>query len=713
MNSFTKPILKTVFMALFLFGLQSCDNSKNRFEDPPWLGGSSIETLKEKGNYSIFLDLMEKANYTEPISKQLFTLFVPNDDAFKSYFSSIGINSVEDLSEDEAVEIFTLHVLRNSRSRFQLIYEFIWEELQGPQGEYASLFFRKPTNSTSIPYREKPRYIKGFPDSMWIYTGIKLMPLFSTDYFEDFFGDPNGSDYQFMYPGSVWPATGLCWGPAAVTEQEVRTSNGFIYFIDRVVPPQPNLEQYLRNHQDKYGVYYDLMQRFANYTNPSVSKDKRVMYNKAYTTVLNIAEEQGAFTGNELRMKDMFTLFIPPDEIMQNYLNNTVLKYYSSIDDIPQITLYYIVQTQISRSLGLISKISRNFFNSFGDPTVITKGDIVSSAMCSNGLLYETNRVLEPNVFTCVPGRLFFDKNYSTFLYIVNSSNLLSTLTNPDQNVTLFAPSNEQIDAYGIRYDKQLDKIVQLIDNTWKDMKEEDLTMFVQDHIYTGKITDLSGEGYIEMNSKNYIHFMNNKIGGGVNVLTGKEANVLEKNENSRNGMLYILDEPIMTNLKMGDFIYNQPELSDFSELLVKAQLLDPNYVDMTTLDTVPNLKFLGEAYYWTAFIPTNTAMANARSAGLVPDESDIDALKNFLLYHFIRKSTIFDDGRISGEFPTNFIEGKTSAGPKYATLTISNSSGNLDLTDHSGAKISVNHSDADALVRYGVVHKINTVLKY
>jgi uncharacterized surface protein with fasciclin (FAS1) repeats len=713
MNFFTKPILIAIVLALLLLGLQSCDNGKQRFEDPPWLGGSSIETLKEKGNYTIFLELMEKANYKEPISKQLFTLFVPDDDAFKSYFSSRGINSVEDLTKDEAVELFTLHVLRNPRSRFQLIYEYVWAELQGPQGEYASLFFRKPTYSTAIPYRELPRYVNGFPDSMWIYTGIKLMPLFSTDYFDDFFGDHNGSDYLYMYPGSVWPETGLCWGPAAVTEQEVRTSNGFIYYIDRVVPPQPNLEQYLRSHQDKYGVYYDMLQRFADYTNQTVNEDKRVMYTKAYKTVLNIAEEQGPSTGNEVRMKDMFTLFIPRDEIMQNYLNNTVFKYYSSLNDVPQITLYYILQGQISRSLGLISKITQNYSNSFGDPMVITKGDILSSTMCSNGLLYETDKVLEPNAFTCVPGRLFFDNRFSTFLYAINASNLLSTLTKSNQDVTLFAPSNDQVDAYGIRYDKELDKMVQYVDNTWKTMKAEDLNMFVQDHIHLGKITDLSGEGYIEMTSKNYIHFKNNKIDAGENNLSGKESSILEKIENSHNGMLYILDEPIMTNLKMGDYIYHQPDLSDFSDLLVKAQLLDPKYIDQNTLDTVPNLKFLGEAYYWTAFIPTNSAIANARSAGLIPDESDIDALKKFLLYHFVRKNTIFDDGQKSGEFPTNLVEGTSTTGAIYSTITINNTPGSLQLIDHSGSHISVDHTNADALVRYGVVHKINTVLKY
>ncbi|MFN8206358.1 MAG: hypothetical protein U0T82_02975 [Bacteroidales bacterium] len=74
-----------------------------------------------------------------------------------------------------------------------------------------------------------------------MYTGIKLMPLFTTDYFEDFSGNPDGSDYLFMYRDRNWN-NDMCWGPAMVTQSEVRTGNGFIYFIDRVVPPQPNID---------------------------------------------------------------------------------------------------------------------------------------------------------------------------------------------------------------------------------------------------------------------------------------------------------------------------------------------------------------------------------------------------------------------------------------------------------------------------------------
>lgn len=201
--------------AMVLLGIFGCSPSQNRYEDPPWLGGSSIETLEGrtlegKGSYTIFLKLMDKAGQTFTIDKTLSTLFVADDDAFNAYFQSAGIESVESLTAEEASQLFTLHYLPNPRSKFQLTYEYIWSELQGPNGEYASLFFRKPTNSTSIPYKEvvpdfyQDASMRG--KELTMFTGIKLVPLFSKDYFEDFFGAADGSDYTF-----ILEVSGLNW----------------------------------------------------------------------------------------------------------------------------------------------------------------------------------------------------------------------------------------------------------------------------------------------------------------------------------------------------------------------------------------------------------------------------------------------------------------------------------------------------------------------
>jgi len=723
-------------LAAALSGLTGCDKHQERYEEPPWLGGSSIETLQKRGNYTIFLSLMEKANYTEAITKQLFTLFVPDDDAFRAYFQSVGKTSVDDLSKDEAMQLFTLHVLRNPRSRFQLIYEYVWSELQGPKGEYASLYQRKTTPSTSIPYEETIKYVPGrVGEKVLIYTDPKNVPLWTEEFFDNYGGAEDGSDYLFMYPGSTWKKDytpnlkGTNWHNAMVIpnpeipdELEVRTSSGFIYFLDRVVPPMPSIEEYLRApaNQERFGLFYDLMQRFADYTGGQTDEQNRVLYKKTYDLIFDIADEWATAPRSDPMPRALLSAFIPNNQALQAYLDNTVLKYYPSIDSVPRVTLYYILQTQLSKALALISKIEQNYFNAFGDPTEISKADIVTQYMCSNGVVYETNKVLEPNVFTCVPGILFIDKDYSTLLFVLNQANMLSSLSNPDAMVTLFATTNDQLEKYGIRYNAT-NSIVESrgpVDGKWATMNTNEMTMFAQDQIYKGVISDFGGEGgFLELSSGNFMHYGNNKFMSAENQITGQMSTVQDVLENDRNGFLIKVDNPIESRVVMGKIFAGSladTNLSDFAQLLIDTRMLDAKYKDPITKENIPNLKFLASSRYWTAFIPTNAAMAEARAAGLVPSTSVVDSITAFIMYHFVKNNVIFDDGKESGTFDSNATY-KDPADPKTTlnyTIDITNSPGNLIIKDVSGQVVSVDHADADILVRKGVLHKINSVLK-
>lgn len=732
-------ILIAIF-ALGILGLTGCEDHQDRYKIPPWLGGSSIETLQEQGNYTIFLKLMEKANYTEPITKQLFTLFVPDDDAFNAYFKSIGKNSVDDLSKDEAVNLFTLHVLRNPRSRFLLIYEYAWSEFQGPDqghnGEYMSLYQRKETPSTSIPYSETIRYVPGREgEQVLMYTGTKYVPLFTDEWFDDYGGTEDGSDYLFMYPDSKWRENydsglkGTNWHNAMVLphnnaageeELEVRTSSGFIYYIDRVVGYMPSIEEYMIQHQDKFGLYYDLLQRFATYGNTRVDEQNRVLYQKGYDLVFNLALERGPSTDPAVPPQNMWTAFLPDNQTLQKYLDDTVLKYYASIDSIPRVTLYYILQTQLSARLALLSKMENNYFNAFGDPTVIPESDVNPEFMCSNGVIYESKKVLEPNVFTCVPGLLFIDKDYSTLLYALNEADMLSTLANPDADVTLFATTNDKLEEYGIRYN-ETNAVVEFrspADGKWNTMNSVDLVTFAQDQIFKGRLSDFSGEAFVPTASGNYIYYNNSQIQGPENQSSGNIANVNEIMPNDRNGFLVKVDKPIESRFVIGQMLTTDPNVSEFKNMLVSARLLDTRYRDPITKELIPNLKFFAASKLWTAFIPTNEAMQKAYDEGIIPSKYPTnseakDSVNNWLMYHFIKDNVIFDNGEKSGSYDSNHsytdVDGKTTV---YSQLVINNDPKNLSVTDVTGQEVLLDHAKADILIRKGVVHKIDSVFK-
>jgi uncharacterized surface protein with fasciclin (FAS1) repeats len=704
-----------IFLAIFV--LYGCKDPHERYEMPEWLKGDNINTLIEKGNCNHFLALMDKADYRTSIENQLFTLFVPNDSAFEAYMEERGIDSIGDLSETEAKELFGLHILINPRSRNQLLYEYSYGQLETREGEYGSLFFRKRTYSVPKEYFEEARYDPRFKgETLRIYTKVTFLPFFTTEYFIDYYGDPEGSDYLFMYPGSKW--SGTQWNDAMVTEAEVRTSSGFIYYIDRVVKPVPTIDKYLHDHQDSFGIFYDIAQRFARYNVAGVNKDKERIYNKSYTFTpgLNFAEEWGTDEGgNEATWLYMFSAYVPYDNVLQDYLDNTVLKYYPSIDSVPELYWVYFLSSHISDRFELISRIDRRFKNYYGDVIEVdVSKDIAAGQMCSNGVLYAMNRVLEPNVFTCVPGPILYNINYSTLLYAINSAGLLNALSNTDKDVTLFAPTNDQLSQYGIISSKQDDGSVIIMrkgtDGIFRELDEDDIHYFVQDHFCYGKYDDLSGEGFIRMASGNHIYYNNNLLYGGGNFISGDFNNIDEKIENDKNGILYNIDNVLKKPVNIAQLLLDDPDYSSFTDLLFEAGLID-SLQDKYEIDVkIPRIIFSSETDQWTVFAPDNQAISEAETAGLIP--SDIDSLRNFLQYHFIRGYCIFDDGLVSGTFPTQryTIEEDNII---YSNLTIVNSLKNLQVQDNSGQIISLLHANANNLAEYAVVHKINKCLKY
>ena len=82
-------------------------------------------------------------------------------------------------------------------------------------------------------------------------------------------------------------------------------------------------------------------------------------------------------------------------------------------------------------------------------------------------------------------------------------------------------------------------------------------------------------------------------------------------------------------------------------------------------------------------------------------------------MYHFVRDDVVFDEGKDSGTFKTNRTYKDENGVTTNATVLIKNEPHVLTLTDIAGQNVTVQHSKANLLVRKGVCHKIDTVLKY
>jgi len=469
-----------LFLAVVGF---SCSETPEIYTHPAWLGGTSIETLEKEGNCTIFLELMEKAEYTIPIEKQLFALFVPRDSAFVEYFKSIGINSVNDLSDEDAFRLFTMYVLPNPLSRYQLIYENAWEE-ESPEGEYGALFFRKKTRSIMPAYYETPLYDPVYAGENLLIQSNKpiWIPFITTEFMEDYFVSPDGSDYEFLCRNSEW--SGTQWHDAKVTEAEVRTATGFIYFLDKVVVQPPTADIYLKNNPEKYSVFYDMIQPFARYTR-WVNPKGEVVYEKAYNSkkIYNIANPEGPNIGGDHSTKlDMFTLFMPSNQAWNDYFASKNITDYVNLSE---ITLIYLIQSHISQKLGFKSKIDQGMGSTFGDILNIdTENDITDSYLCNNAAVYDLNKVLEPFIFSTVTGPIFLNEDYSTFLLSLYLAGKMNMVSSPEFDVTVFPITNQQFEEIGVRYN-EADDLMQFLTSQekWVEFGFEEFVKFIDGFI--------------------------------------------------------------------------------------------------------------------------------------------------------------------------------------------------------------------------------------
>lgn len=713
MNIF-KLLTKILLLAGLFFFLYSCeDDHFSRYEDPPWLGGSIIETLEGEGNYNILLDLMRKAKYEEPIEKGLFTIFAANDSAYQAYFNSKGISSVEDLTEKQAQMLFTLNILNTPRSRQQLIYDYLeWHGgWQKPNSEIGALLWRVYTKGRSPEYLDEVRYFNTFlGQTLKIVGQDKLVPMLSTEFFQEYNGDHEGSDYKYFFPNTPW--TGLQWYNAAVIKPEAKTSNGFIYYLDRAVPEIPNIDDYIRMNQDKFSVFYDLIQRFAQYSFYSYDDDpaRTRLYTKSYTRISNLTQELGPSVAAPYDRRNSFSAFIPTDDVFQKYIDETFLKSFPSLDSVPEVSLITLAQSCLINLFAIPSKIQGSLINAYGDIVPIdVYNDVDEATLLSNGPVYTMNKYYPPRAFTSTVGPVFFNSTYTTYLYGINLAKMLASLTSPDLYVNIFAPTNEGLLDGGIRYYQLRNQLEWYSDDqTWRAMDEFSIKAFVEDHIVTNNQIDYSGEGFIRTNSGNYIYYNNNKLQGGGNQEMGTLAKILGS-ESGDNGILYHLDKAILAPKNdPARFIAGDDELSEFFNLLYEAGAVD-TITDTQTLIEYPRIRFLQEQDYWTVFAPTNDAIITARNNGLIPE--DTKELNDFLRYHFVHNNIVFDDGKLSGVFPTAKIDSVSASLTYYAPLQISNVSKNMRLTDQQGNNANVIHSKANNMVKTGVVHKIDKVL--
>ncbi|SER60603.1 fasciclin domain-containing protein [Pedobacter rhizosphaerae] len=734
------PRILTVCLTIIVL-LSSC--RKKEFDEfygrPETLADPIYQQLQVKGNFSKFLECVDKAGYKETLSAAgSWTVFAPTDEAFAIYLKD---NNLSEINADLASAIV----------RYSMTYdgekiERLSDNLTA-RGFVKNAGFRRRTVYYDFVYdgtdnNGKPiKVIAANRNGSYLPTDFnnKNLPYFLAPFMS--FTGIGAVDYNYFYPSSEF--TGKNVGPARITQEDIVAENGVIHIIDRVLTPPQSIDQYI-GAKSQYSAFKSLLDKYVTYNlNADISRRYQVLtgktdnvYAKNYSALL------GFSPNNENYLKDdandaqigMYTLFAPTDAAVEAYAK-VLLKYYAKSrlqpgDYKAQLSELYALRPDIIRDF-VNSHFYRtavwpgkfNSVNSFlGEVTKLNPGNVVDKQFLSNGLFYGVNEAQNANSFATVYGKVNLDPTF----YIMKQAMDVLGYTIPIKTASLkyvIVPiPDATLVSLGFSYDPFFPSAPIRGDLTI-------LRRLLQTHIIPlgdrAVPNFATGSGILEASNGEYIKYDKGFIfsAGTQDLAAASDKTIkIDSIVNAVNGadvyatrVLAYTSLPVSKHIERYALTTTDPYYSFFQYLKNNVTLYNA---------TSGAIQGITDGSFYSIFIPTNTAIQAAVTAGLLPklangspnytptDASDISKVSKFIQYHII-KNSVASDGQKTGSFETLL---KDESGDAAKVTVTTNTTNSLILRDVTNTSVNVLLGAADrsnVLSNRTVIHQINSYLKY
>jgi len=480
MYKFLKNLL---CLSLIVFAFSAC--RKQALDDfygrPASLAQPMYQVMQSRGNFTNFLACVDKAGYTNTLSTAgYWTLFAPNDDAFKKYFTAHGISSVSQIDVPTATAIVT----------YSLVYSG-YVSLANGNTSGATLDVVQPvgtavsntgvyTITTSGPaFKRKTVYHEGvYKDTVPSFANStlagqkinmiannrngnydykdfnnKYIPYFTQFYFQAL--GLSAYDYNYFYPNTVFTNSEDKFNvlDGNVVNANIICENGVMHEINTVPVPLPSLEKYLYTNAN-YSHFYQFIQRWgglvnyvqdanATHLNTVATGSSDPVYAKVYSTLLayNLANENFLVqSGGTLDPQgNGWTMFAPNNTAFDAYVKNVLLEHYTSVSVLPQSIIADFINAHLAQNTIWPSKFNSSTSLNYNkeNPRFDPNADVVDKVVCSNGLFYGTSKVQATNVFSTVFGRPYLDPAYSMMTRELSFFNYKINLSNPSFKYTM------------------------------------------------------------------------------------------------------------------------------------------------------------------------------------------------------------------------------------------------------------------------------------
>ena len=499
----TFKVGKYISMACLLFVCATVQSCRDEYyyddREPDFLGASIYEYLDEKGEFNLFMKVIEDLNYKEVLSKTgSKTLFVANDEAFlKGIKEEWGFDSYDQLtsahkriilnnsmldnayllelmsnmpSTDATSEPIIGRCLRQVTSASVTDSIGLFYDVDLPQNNSDWDRFRQTgirlaldaTATTMVHFLEEQLYQNTITAED---LNILLNNRYSATTKDAFIFDKMVIDKNVTCKnGYVHQLDGLLIPPGNMAE-EIRTNgktNTFSRMLDRFSVPVPNAA--LTAEFNRIYHYGDDANAEQVYEKRYYTQGSNRGNSGDFLTYIDLDEIEHNAKGslfydpgwNEYRAgvnsqttkeNDMAVIFAPSDEALDAYFTTgegqALIERYGHIDSIPLQDIQYLMRNMMKNSFN--SAVPSRFpsiMDDARDPMGIEKDHIEECIIANNGLVYITNRVYSPARYVAVTAPVMLSDTLKIANWAINSYEYDKYLLSMGSTFSLIVPND-------------------------------------------------------------------------------------------------------------------------------------------------------------------------------------------------------------------------------------------------------------------------------
>ncbi len=586
-------------IVILMFCFQGCNKQFNEYYHPETtLGKSILGVLEEKGEYELFLSLIDKAELRKTLGESaIYTCLAPKDEYVRAYFiDHLKYASIEQVPLADIKTYINFHFIAGMYYAFDL--EKRYTGLEGAINR---------SRVTNYKTRSEGK-ISG-----------KSIRIITPSFLRD-----QGTDFEFLYGDQAEDGYYVEGVAISESERDIDARNGVIHVLAAPLFPTLRTDQAIAKDPE-LSIFSSWLERHAQFELGEIDDNGNLdtMLYKNYSFGRNLADE-GTFS----------TLFAPTNQAIADYFKPYMHLIHNTLDSVPKHVMYSLIRSSVHSNMWYHSDLVRNDpawsaltgFIKFGNPVLES---IVGVTLASNSFIYKTNKVMEsPEMSSVKSGIMLMYKTYGQWYWMMSNKGLgagmVDALIYQHSPKTLLVQTDE---TWGSPFAQDMDaeRLEQRLDACRAGIFHFDT------HADGGfkKRYYPTDQGYILYSEQKFFDY------------TGHSVNLVAADPvwTRPTGAIYEIDgfltplDKLDAEITVWKRIQANPNLSTYKALVEKAQM-------------VGELQLLG-FFTYSIFAPSDAAF---QAAGIKASEMSEAEAKTIVSRHIITNRFLFTDGVFSGQ---------------------------------------------------------------